>query len=110
MRPPTLRLVVDFSGVEYISSAGLRVMLILAKRVREQRGALALCGLGDSVRHVFDLAGFLPLFAVETRAKRRGRRRDGCMSARVRVAPPAGSPFDRDLDASAVRHRPIRGG
>jgi anti-anti-sigma factor len=59
------RLVVDFSGVEYISSAGLRVMLMLAKRVREQRGALAICGLGDSVRQVFALAGFLPLFVVK---------------------------------------------
>jgi anti-anti-sigma factor len=59
------RIVVDFGGVEYISSAGLRVMLALAKKTRDTRGALALCGLGDSVREVFSLAGFLPLFAVE---------------------------------------------
>jgi anti-anti-sigma factor len=59
------RLVVDFGGVEYISSAGLRVMLALAKKTRDNRGALALCALGDSVREVFSLAGFLPLFAIE---------------------------------------------
>jgi anti-anti-sigma factor len=59
------RVVVDFSGVDYISSAGLRVMLTLAKRMRERGGKLALCGLGDAVRQVFELAGFLPLFAVE---------------------------------------------
>ncbi|HYN10329.1 MAG TPA: STAS domain-containing protein [Vicinamibacterales bacterium] len=59
------RLVVDFSEVDYISSAGLRVMLTLAKRVRDARGALALCSLGDSVRQVFELAGFLPLFSIE---------------------------------------------
>ena len=59
------RMVVDFSQVDYISSAGLRVMLILAKRAREQRNALALCSLGDNVRQVFDLAGFLPLFVVK---------------------------------------------
>ena len=63
------RLVVDFAGVDYISSAGLRVMLSLAKRMREAPGSLALCAMGDSVREVFNLAGFMPLFVVEpTRA------------------------------------------
>lgn len=59
------RIVIDFAEVDYISSAGLRVMLTLAKRVRDARGALALCSLDDTVRQVFELAGFLPLFAVE---------------------------------------------
>jgi anti-anti-sigma factor len=59
------RIVVDFSEVDYISSAGLRVMLTLAKRVRDARGALVLCSLGDAVRQVFELAGFLPLFSIE---------------------------------------------
>jgi stage II sporulation protein AA (anti-sigma F factor antagonist) len=58
------RIVVDLGGVEYISSAGLRVMLTLAKRTRENKGALALCALGEPVRQVFSLAGFLPLFTV----------------------------------------------
>jgi anti-anti-sigma factor len=59
------RIVVDFTGVEYISSAGLRVLLTLAKKTRDTRGALALCGMGDSVREVFGLAGFLALFMIE---------------------------------------------
>jgi len=59
------KIVVDLSGVEYISSAGLRVMLALAKRMKDARGALALCALPDPVRTVFNLAGFLPLFAVD---------------------------------------------
>jgi anti-anti-sigma factor len=58
------RVVVDFSAVDYISSAGLRVMLALAKRTRDAKGGVALCGLGDAVRQVFELAGFLPLFAT----------------------------------------------
>ena len=56
------KLVVNFSGVDYISSAGLRVLLVVAKRQRDGRGTLELAALGESVRQVFDLAGFLPLF------------------------------------------------
>jgi anti-anti-sigma factor len=59
------RIVVDFSGVDYISSAGLRVMLVLARRVRDANGQLGLCAMGDAVRQVFQLAGFLPLFTVQ---------------------------------------------
>ena len=58
------RIVVDFSEVEYISSAGLRVLLLLAKQMRLDQGSLALCGLGDRVKQVFELAGFLPLFRI----------------------------------------------
>lgn len=59
------RLVVDLSGVEYVSSAGLRVFLMLAKKVKATGGKLALCGLPPSVKQVFDLAGFTALFMVE---------------------------------------------
>lgn len=60
------RLLVDLARVEYISSAGLRVFLILARKVKEAGGRLALCGMGASVKQVFDLAGFTALFTVET--------------------------------------------
>lgn len=63
------RLLVDLSGVEYISSAGLRVFLMLARKVKEGGGRLVLCGMGASVRQVFDLAGFTALFAVEASAE-----------------------------------------
>jgi anti-anti-sigma factor len=59
------RLVMDLAGVEYISSAGLRVLLMAAKRLKGPAAGLVLCGLGPSVRTVLELAGFLPLFAVE---------------------------------------------
>ena len=59
------RLVVDLAGVEYISSAGLRVLLMAAKRLKEPPAALVLCGMGPGVRTVLELAGFLPLFAIE---------------------------------------------
>ena len=58
-------LLIDLSATEYISSAGLRVFLVLAKRLRDLRGRLVLCGMTDPVRQVFQLAGFMPLFTVE---------------------------------------------
>ena len=58
------RVVVDFSQVDYISSAGLRVMLSLAKRARDQQGRAVLFGMNDGVRQVFELAGFLALFTI----------------------------------------------
>jgi anti-anti-sigma factor len=64
------RIVIDFAGVDYISSAGLRVLLSLAKRTRDTRGALALAAMGDGVRQVFELAGFMPLFSVEATRER----------------------------------------
>ena len=58
------RVVLDFSGVDYISSAGLRVLLVAARRVQAAGGRLALCGMPEPVRQVFQLAGFLPLFTI----------------------------------------------
>jgi anti-anti-sigma factor len=59
------QLVVDLSGVDYISSAGLRVLLVAARRVQATGGRLALCSMGQPVRQVFQLAGFLPLFTIQ---------------------------------------------
>lgn len=59
------RLAVDLGEVEYISSAGLRVLLMLVKKLQGSGGRLVLCAMPDSVRLVFELAGFLPLFEIE---------------------------------------------
>jgi stage II sporulation protein AA (anti-sigma F factor antagonist) len=59
------QLVVDLAGVEYISSAGLRVLLMLAKKLQGTGGRLVLCAMPESVRLVFELAGFLPIFEIE---------------------------------------------
>ena len=59
------RLVIDLGGVDYVSSAGLRVLLLAAKRLHETDGQLVLCSLGDAVRQVFEFAGFLRIFTIE---------------------------------------------
>ena len=58
------RVVFDLSALDYISSAGLRVVLLAGKKLRASKGKLVLVGLSDMVREVFDMSGFLTLFAV----------------------------------------------
>jgi anti-sigma B factor antagonist len=52
------RLIFDLEELSYISSAGLRVLVSTAKRLKASSGALALCGLCAQVRKVLDLTGF----------------------------------------------------
>jgi anti-anti-sigma factor len=51
------RLIFDFQEVFYISSAGLRVVLLAAKRLRD-KGRMAIAGVQPEVKEIFDLAGF----------------------------------------------------
>ena len=59
------KLVVDFSTLDYISSAGLRVLLGAAKKLQGSGGALRLFGLNDTVREVFEISGFSKILAVK---------------------------------------------
>jgi anti-sigma B factor antagonist len=52
------KVVIDFSDVDYISSAGLRALLIAAKKAKSLGGALTLCGLNGGVREVMAVSGF----------------------------------------------------
>lgn len=52
--------VMDMSGVDYLSSAGLRVILALYKNLRKRDGSLVLTGLQDYCRDVIEMAGFTP--------------------------------------------------
>ena len=61
--PP--RLAVDLSKVEYVSSAGLRVLLVVAKKVQQAKGKVVLFGLASNVREVFSISGFDQIFSIE---------------------------------------------
>jgi stage II sporulation protein AA (anti-sigma F factor antagonist) len=54
--PPEL--VMDFGRLEYLSSLGLRSIVVIAKKVANQGGKLACCSLQPLVRDVFDVSGF----------------------------------------------------
>jgi anti-anti-sigma factor len=55
----------DFSGLSYISSAGLRVVLVTAKKTKAVGGKLALCSLNDSIREVFVVSGFDAILDIQ---------------------------------------------
>ncbi len=58
------RLVFDFAAVNYISSAALRVFLVIAKRLNTLQGSVKLCALNTLLRDVFDISGFAKLFVI----------------------------------------------
>ena len=58
------RLVIDFSGIDFVSSAGLRVVLTALKRVKAAKGMLALCAVQAPVREVLDITGFTAMLDV----------------------------------------------
>ena len=52
------KIIVDFSALDYISSAGLRVLNLASVKLKPANGSLILCSLQDYVREVFEIAGF----------------------------------------------------
>src|SRR3954454_1199061 len=60
----TPRLAIDLSELEYISSAGLRVLLLVARKVQQAQGKLALFGLTAGVHEVFSISGFNTIFTI----------------------------------------------
>ena len=58
------RLLVDLSALRYISSAGLRILLLTAKRVQQKGGGIVLFGLQDNVNEIFEISGFSSLFRI----------------------------------------------
>ena len=54
----------DMTGLEYVSSAGLRVIL-KAQKIMNAQGAMKLVGVNDSIMEVFDITGFLDILTIE---------------------------------------------
>jgi anti-anti-sigma factor len=65
------KILVNLEKVDYISSAGLRVLLVVAKQLKATDGELRICSLNEVVKEVFDISGFdliLPISASESEA------------------------------------------
>ena len=58
------QLLVDFSSLQYISSAGLRSILLAAKKLKSKGGRFALCSLSAAIKEVFDVSGFSSILDI----------------------------------------------
>ena len=64
-------LLLDLEQLSYISSAGLRVILLTAKTLGKQDAKLAVCSLSDPIREIFEVSGFdkiIPIHASQAEA------------------------------------------
>jgi len=57
--------VVDFAQLDYISSAGLRVLLVMAKLLKAKAGQVCFANVNSTVHSVFEMSGFSALFKMK---------------------------------------------
>jgi anti-anti-sigma factor len=58
-------LIINLSELQYISSAGLRVILVVAKDIKNKNGKLVLCSMTHNVKRDFDISGFTSMFDIQ---------------------------------------------
>lgn len=67
---PNSKVLLDMTNVKYMSSAGLRFLLLLSRQLGSQIGNIVLIGLRDEVRDIMSMTGFLDFFiTAEDRAE-----------------------------------------
>ena len=58
------RLLVDLAGIDFVTSAGLRAVLGVVKKVKAAQGALAVCGVRTQVQDILDITGLTPMMQI----------------------------------------------
>ena len=58
------KVLIDFSGVDYLSSAGMRLLLSMTKRLKNKRGKLSIFAIHEEVREIINMAGFEKVLAI----------------------------------------------
>ncbi len=61
---PSARLVLDLGGVDFLSSAGLRVILSTLKTLKAGQGRMAVCAVQPPVLEVLEISGFAALLSI----------------------------------------------
>lgn len=61
---PHCKIVLDMSGVTYISSAGLRLLLLFYRQIEAENGRIVFTGLQEMVHDTMSITGFLEFFAI----------------------------------------------
>ena len=60
------KLLMNFEQLNYISGAGLNVLLATEKRLEDAGGYMRICGLNSQIREVFEISGLDSVFSVKT--------------------------------------------
>ena len=58
------KLVLDFASLEYLSSAGLRVLLA-AQKVMNKQGEMIIKNVNDTINEIFEVTGFIDILTIE---------------------------------------------
>jgi anti-anti-sigma factor len=64
LKGQTNRILFDLGALEYLSSAGLRILLSAAKEMRRREGKIVLCDLNEFVKEIFEVSGFQSLIPI----------------------------------------------
>ncbi len=59
-----LKVVVDLEALDYISSAGLRSILITAKKIQSRNGKIMIASIHDTVQEIFEISGFSAIIPI----------------------------------------------
>ncbi|WP_196772822.1 STAS domain-containing protein [Pseudodesulfovibrio alkaliphilus] len=57
-------LLFDFSGLDYINSSGLRILVLAYQRLKKASGRVAICGVRDYIQEVFEVSGYDKIFPL----------------------------------------------
>jgi anti-anti-sigma factor len=58
------KILVDCSKMDYISSSGLRILLMGLKKITLLKGKFVLCGLQENIHEIFEISGFTSIFEI----------------------------------------------
>ena len=58
------KILVECTNMDYISSSGLRILLMALKKVTLVKGKFALCGLQENIHEIFEISGFTSIFEI----------------------------------------------
>jgi anti-sigma B factor antagonist len=58
------KILVECSNMDYVSSSGLRILLMALKKITMVKGKFVLCGLQENIREIFEISGFTNIFEI----------------------------------------------
>jgi len=60
------KILIDFTDIDFVTSAGLRALLLLVKKAKASGSVFALCGVNAQVLEVLDVSGFTAMFSIHS--------------------------------------------